>query len=111
MGRLPKIELRGPYPIRSSLSSTRYTKAYSINLVNYIAQAVALLAHVTTVNVLTAEPTIPAISAPIMAWFTNFGRTIENQSAMPGKERYPTNPIPKPRSQNEKIANPLDILD
>jgi hypothetical protein len=100
-----------PPPFVQVFSSTRYTKAYSINNVNCTAQAVALLAHVTTVNVLTAEPTIPAISAPIMAWFTNFGRTIENQSAMPGKERYPMNPIPKPRSQNEKIASPLDILD
>ena len=78
-----------PPPIVQVFSSTRYTKAYSINHVNYTAQAVALLAHVTTVNVLTAEPTIPAISAPIMAWFTNFGRTIENQSAMPGNERVP----------------------
>ena len=82
-----------PPPFVQVFSSTRYTKAYSINHVNYTAQAVA------------------AISAPIMAWFTNFGRTIENQSAMPGNERYPMNPIPKPRSQNEKIASPLDILD
>jgi hypothetical protein len=73
-----------------------------------VCQGAVLFAHVTTVKVLTAEPTIPAIKAPIIAWFTNCGSTLENQSAIPGKERYPIKPIPNPRSQNENIANPLD---
>jgi|ERR1051325_2125506 hypothetical protein len=70
----------------------------------------ARFAHVTTVNVLTAEPTIPAINAPIIAWLTNLGKTTENQSAIPGSDRYPMNPIPNPKSQNEKIASPRDKL-
>jgi hypothetical protein len=61
--------------------------------------------------VLTAEPAMPAIKAPIIAEFTNCGRTVENQSAIPGKERYPINPMPNPRSQNENIAIPLDIIE
>jgi hypothetical protein len=70
-----------------------------------------LFAHVTTVNVLTAEPTIPAKIDPNMAWFTTIsGSTLPNQETALGTIRYPAEPIVKPIAQKIKIANPLDIL-
>jgi hypothetical protein len=60
------------------------------------------------VNVLTADPIIPAINAPMTAWLTNFGIDVENHSAIPGNKRYPTKPTPNPINQNTKTANPLD---
>jgi hypothetical protein len=60
------------------------------------------------VNVLTADPIIPAISAPMTAWLTNFGIEVANHSAIPGNKRYPTKPMLNPISQNTKTANPLD---
>ncbi len=71
----------------------------------------ALLAHVTTVNVLTAEPTIPAKIDPSMAWFTTIsGSTLPSHDTAFGTIRYPAEPIVKPIAQKIKIANALDIL-
>jgi hypothetical protein len=61
-----------------------------------------------TVNVLTAEPTIPAINAPITDWFRKFGTNSVNHEAMPGSDKYPMNPITNPSSQKAKTANLLD---
>jgi hypothetical protein len=70
-----------------------------------------LFAHVTTVNVLTAEPTIPAKIEPNMAWFTTIsGSTLPNQETALGTIRYPAEPIVKPIAQKIKIASALDIL-
>lgn len=55
-----------------------------------------------------ADPTIPAISAPITAWFRKFGMAKANHCAMLGRDRYPRNPIPNPRNQKAKIARLLD---
>jgi hypothetical protein len=69
---------------------------------------VLLLAQVTIENVLTADPTTPAISAPITAWFRKFGMAIANHCAMLGRDRYPRKPMPNPRNQKAKIASLLD---
>jgi hypothetical protein len=66
------------------------------------------LAHVTTVNVLTAEPIIPATNAPITDWFRNVGTYSENQDAILGSDKYPMDPITNPSSQKAKTANLLD---
>jgi hypothetical protein len=55
----------------------------------------ALFAQVTTVNVLTAEPTMPAKIDPSMAF---------------GTIRYPAEPIVKPSAQKIRIASVLDIF-
>jgi hypothetical protein len=62
------------------------------------------------VKVLIAEPTTPAIRAPIIDWLKWFGSACENQSVNPGSTEYPKNPIPNPNIQIKKIANFLDIL-
>src|SRR3712207_216059 len=70
-----------------------------------------LLAQVTTVNVLTAEPTIPAKIDPNMAWFTTIsGSTLPNQDTAFGTIRYPAEPIVKPIAQKIRIASALDIF-
>lgn len=72
----------------------------------------ALLAQVTTVNVLTAEPTIPAKIDPNMAWFTTIsGSTLPSHDNAFGTIRYPAEPIAKPITQKIKIATALDIFN
>jgi hypothetical protein len=63
---------------------------------------------VITVNVVTAEPITPAITAPIIDWFTKVGMNSLNHAAILGIDKYPKNPIPNPNIQKAKIANPLD---
>jgi len=47
-----------------------------------------LFAHVTTANVLTAEPTIPAKMDPSTAWLTTIsGNTLHNHEAALGTIR------------------------
>jgi hypothetical protein len=71
----------------------------------------ALLAQVTTVNVLTAEPTTPAKIDPNMAWFTTIsGSMLPSHDTAFGTTRYPAEPIVKPITQKIKIACALDIL-
>ncbi len=71
----------------------------------------ALLAQVTIVNVLTAEPTIPAKIDPNMAWFTTIsGSMLPSHNTAFGTIRYPAEPIVKPIAQKIKIASALDIL-
>lgn len=67
-----------------------------------------LLAQVTIEKVLIADPTTPAISAPITAWFRKFGMDRANHCAMFGRDRYPIKPIPNPISQKANIASLLD---
>jgi hypothetical protein len=70
-----------------------------------------LFAQVTTVNVLIAEPTMPANIAPNTAWFTTIcGRTAPSHDTTLGTTRKPTEPIEKPSAQKIKIATPLDIM-
>jgi hypothetical protein len=70
-----------------------------------------LLAQVTTVNVLTAEPTTPAKIEPSTAWFTTIsGSILPSQDTAFGTIRYPAEPIVKPSAQKIKIASDLDIL-
>jgi hypothetical protein len=71
----------------------------------------ALFAQVTTVNVLTAEPTTPAKIDPNMAWFTTIsGSILPSQDTAFGTIRYPAEPIVKPSAQKIRIASALDIL-
>src|ERR671913_368876 len=71
----------------------------------------ALFAQVTTVNVLTAEPTTPAKIEPSMAWFNTIsGSTLPNQDTAFGTIRYPAEPIVNPSAQKIRIASDLDIL-
>jgi hypothetical protein len=71
----------------------------------------ALFAQVTTVNVLTAEPTTPAKIEPNMAWFTTIsGSILPSQDTAFGTIRYPAEPIVKPSAQKIRIASDLDIL-
>jgi hypothetical protein len=70
-----------------------------------------LLAQVTTANVLTAEPTIPAKIDPNMAWFTTISGSIDpSHDTAFGTIRYPAEPTAKPIAQKIKIATALDIL-
>ena len=70
-----------------------------------------LFAQVTTVNVLTAEPTTPAKIDPSMAWFTTIsGSILPSHDTAFGTIRYPAEPIAKPIVQKIKIASALDIL-
>ncbi len=70
-----------------------------------------LFAHVITVNVLTAEPTIPARIEPNTAWLTTIsGNMFPNHDTAFGTMRYPAEPIVKPSAQKIKIASALDIL-
>ena len=70
-----------------------------------------LFAQVTTVNVLTAEPTTPAKIDPNMAWFTTIsGNTLPSHDTAFGTIRYPAEPIVKPTAQKIKIATALDNL-
>ena len=69
------------------------------------------MAQVTTVNVLTAEPTIPAKIDPNMAWFTTIsGSMLPSQDTALGTIRYPAVPIVKPIAQKIRIASALDIF-
>jgi hypothetical protein len=69
----------------------------------------ALFAHVTTANVLTAEPTTPARMDPSTTWFTTIsGSTLPNHDTAFGTIKYPIEPIVKPIAQKTKIASPLD---
>src|SRR5918996_4761803 len=71
----------------------------------------ALFAQVTTVNVLTAEPTIPAKIDASMAWFTTIsGSILPSHDTAFGTIIYPAEPIVKPIAQKIKIASALDIL-
>jgi hypothetical protein len=70
-----------------------------------------LFAQVTTVNVLTAEPTTPAKIEPSTAWFTTIsGSILPSHDTAFGTIRYPAEPIVKPSAQKIKIASDLDIL-
>lgn len=70
-----------------------------------------LFAQVTTVNVLTAEPTIPAKIDPSMAWFkTISGSILPSHDTAFGTIRYPAEPIVKPIAQKIRIASALDIV-
>src|ERR687892_462030 len=71
----------------------------------------ALFAQVTTVNVLTAEPTIPAKIDPSTAWFTTIsGSILPSHDTAFGTIRYPAEPIVKPIAQKIRIASALDII-
>ena len=67
-----------------------------------------MLAQVTIANVLIADPTTPAISAPTIAWLKKFGIERANQCVIAGRDKYPIKPIPNPRTQKPKIASFLD---
>ena len=69
-----------------------------------------MLAHIITVNVLATDPIIPVTKAPITAWFRKFGMAPVSHWAIPGSDKYATNPIPNPTSQNTKIVSLLDNL-
>ncbi len=70
-----------------------------------------LFAQVTTVNVLTAEPTIPAKIDPSMAWFTTIsGSILPSHDTAFGTIKYPAVPIVKPSAQKIRIASVLDIF-
>jgi hypothetical protein len=70
-----------------------------------------LFAQVTTVNVLTAEPTMPAKIDPSMAWFTTIsGSILPSHDTAFGTIRYPAVPIVKPSAQKIRIASVLDIF-
>jgi hypothetical protein len=68
------------------------------------------LAQYTIVKVLRADPTTPAIIAPIIEWLRKFGNTLENQAVTPGKDKYAVKPMVNPSSQNKNIAILLDIF-
>src|SRR5215210_8454322 len=71
----------------------------------------ALFAQVTTVNVVTAEPTTPAKIDPSMAWFTTIsGNTLPSHATAFGTIIYPAEPMVKPSAQKIKIASALDNL-
>lgn len=71
----------------------------------------ALFAQVTTVNVLTAEPTMPARIDPSMAWFTTIsGSILPSHDTAFGTIRYAAEPIVKPSTQKIRIASVLDIF-
>ena len=93
----------------SQESSTTKTISYRWLSRFKILHTDVLFAHVITVKVLIADPNIPANNAPNMDSLTNFGNAVENQSAIPGRERYPANPIPNPSNQNASMPRDLDI--
>jgi hypothetical protein len=71
----------------------------------------ALFAQVTTVNVLTAEPTMPARIDPSIAWFTTIsGSILPSHDTAFGTIRYAAEPIVKPSAQKIRIASVLDIF-
>ena len=78
--------------------------------INKVKNYEDLFAQVTTVNVLTAEPTTPARIDPSIASFTTIsGSTLPSHVTTFGTIKYPTEPIEKPSAQKIKIASPLDI--